>query len=712
MRSRCARSFVASVALGAALATAPAAAEEARRSSASAPVPTLAAGSAPLIAAGTTGVASTWTLRAPDGGWSVGDRVEVQVGPPAASLPKSPCQAGSRVVFGSVPAISVDAGSAGADAAFEKGTCEQDTVVVTFTTAGSGTVRLSSVRYAVGDDVRQGLVAVRATWTDVGLDDVVSPEAMEAAPNARVARRAALVAESRPSIDIGDDGGAGRWRLVPDGLKRWVAEEVVTVEVADAGGACGDGARVGFAAPPTVGSGGPDVDVDVTGPGPGEGCRLVLSLDPSEDTAADPIEITGIRYRTSAGASGGPVSVAATSDRTSVDDDDAANAVLVTAPVSTTTTSGTTPTSTTPPTGVADRDGGSSAGAAVLAVLIVLTLAGMGAVARRLVVVRRPADLATVADRHLGRRRGPALADAGPSARRVSDALGGPDRAEPLLATLLWDSLDLGQPRATPVVVPHAAGTRHDLVLLDPHVKGGRPRRTDVDLDPTGYDATAVAGRLGLDPVDLQTALHEAARVGRFRMLVAAAPGVVALAGSGEPAHAVEAGGRRVASTGVAVPGPRRAFTTALHAVAGVADLRVEGLPAVVAAEHAATDSCLLEVPDGSPFPRWDNAGPLRGVSPRQNEPVRFSGASSGDKTTRVTGWDLSILAAQDVVGSKVYTPPDTVPGDSGAALFDSGRHALGFAVYVTGFGEVIQYSAWVWADQVFRALGIEGPRS
>lgn len=675
--------------------------------------PSITAESTPLVPVDATVEVAAWSLRPPSGGWSGGDRVEIQVGPPNALLPRSPCGTGSALVFDSLPVARADGGRPVVEAAFAKGTCENDTVALTVSKKGSGAVRLSNVRYDVGAGVAPGKVAVRATWVEVGLDDVTSPEPLRATAgsNARVALTATMTAESQPSVEIGAEASAGGWRLVPGPGKRWEAGEVVTIDVGDGALGCSSTGPVGFATTPSAGLDGPAVVATVSGGGPGEGCRLRLAIRPTTQTAARPIEVSGIRYRTTAGAAKGPVRVRATSDRTFVDDDDAANAVLAPAKVRPSTTT----TTTTDP----ERDGRSVVGTVALVVLVVITLGGVALVFRRLLVLAAPGDLSAVADHYLGRHPGPELADAGPASRRVSQQLGGADWAGPVLATLLWDAFmrssryQASPPGAgiAPVVVRHAGGTRHDLVLLDPSFRGRRPRVVEVVMDAKGYAPTVAAERLGVDALVLQEALDEAARVGRFALLLAPFPKTVPVAGSASvSAFSVEADGHKVATTGVSVPGPRLAFTTALHAVTGKASIEVDGHAARVAVEHAATDSCLLEVPEGPPVPEWTHAGPLRALSPRQNEEVRFFGASSGAMTTRVTGWDISILAAQEVVGSKVYTPPDTAPGDSGAALFDAADHVLGFAVYVTGRRELIRYSAWVWADQVFRALGIDGP--
>ncbi|HET7486938.1 MAG TPA: hypothetical protein VFJ85_03355 [Acidimicrobiales bacterium] len=669
-----------------------------------------------LVAAGATSEAAPWTVRPPDSGWTDEERIEIQVGPPGVAVPKGRCGAEAAVVFADVPAVSVAARAPSVKATLARGACADDTLVLTFSGSGKASVELTSISYDVGASVPAGLVSVKAAWVTAGSGDVLSPVSITAMPNARVAGTATLTAvDEPPTIRIGEEGPAASWRLIPGSGKRWERGEVVTVTVADEGGTCGQRARLGFATEPSITRGGPIATVTLVGPGPGSGCELHLALAPTQATAGRPVDVTGIRYVAAAGARAGLVDVEATSNRTIVDSVDAANAELVSATPGPT---GTTPGSSdpTPPPGstttLAGEEGGDGwAGAAVLAALAVALVGGIVVVARRLLVVTRPADLSTFADRHLGRGRGPSPAGAGPAARRVAARLGGPEWADPFLVTLLWDAYVTVRGQRNAVVVRHAGGTRHDLVVFDEN-HPGRPRPSDVRLDPAGYDASDVAERLGLDPIDLKEALLEVAGACPFRTLVAPAPKLVPLAGPAAATGtvpAVEVAGEPIATTGVRIPGETLAYTTALHAVDDRDDFQVDGHAATVTARHAATDSCLLEVPGGTPAAGWDIAGPLR-LGPRLEETVRFFGAASGAATTYVTGWDPDILTIQQIVASKVYTPPDTAPGDSGAALLDSENHVLGFAAYITGIGARTRFSVWVWADQVFRALHIAGP--
>jgi hypothetical protein len=91
--------------------------------------------------------------------------------------------------------------------------------------------------------------------------------------------------------------------------------------------------------------------------------------------------------------------------------------------------------------------------------------------------------------------------------------------------------------------------------------------------------------------------------------------------------------------------------------------------------------------------------------SARQDDHFSFEGITSGVTGAHVIAWEIGILGRDRRRGSRVYTTPETVPGDSGAALVDSADHIVGFATGRSIFGAPIEYSAWVWADHVLHAL-------
>ena len=351
----------------------------------------------------------------------------------------------------------------------------------------------------------------------------------------------------------------------------------------------------------------------------------------------------------------------------------------------------------------------------------------------------RSRTLPEVADALLGTARADALALAGPSAARFAESCGNHSVATPLLATVFWDACVRDQRFPTIlrragaseracsegqlVVVRHAGGTRHDLLVLDPGFTLSHPRATRLDFTPS-FDRPATASPLwrelihtaaepwlSVDDRLVERAVVEVGEAMEFGVIVAAPPRAL-LTHCPSPAWGVGSTDSAVAAATAGAVVVRQdgsvAVTTALHAVKGVASVTVGGRRGRIVSAHEPTDSCLIAL-DDLPVDdaRRGMAGVLQGVSPRQNEHAGFDGIGSGTKGTTVTAWDLSILAVQNYIGSKVYTSPDTVPGDSGAALIDSADQIMGFAVYRSAFGEPIEYSAWVWADQVFGAHAV-----
>jgi len=147
--------------------------------------------------------------------------------------------------------------------------------------------------------------------------------------------------------------------------------------------------------------------------------------------------------------------------------------------------------------------------------------------------------------------------------------------------------------------------------------------------------------------------------------------------------------------------------TAALHALNGFKTAVIKGQTCKVVSEDPISDSCFIEVPKCQIPKMIGTAGPLRGVTPRQYAPVSFEGATSVLKHTIVTGWSPDLPNVLPYSQLKVLTKPDTNPGDSGAALIDQDDHILGFSFYRTGFGALIEFATWIWADSVFQAHGL-----
>jgi hypothetical protein len=361
---------------------------------------------------------------------------------------------------------------------------------------------------------------------------------------------------------------------------------------------------------------------------------------------------------------------------------------------------------------------------------------------------------------------GSRLADSGPASRLIADAAPGVELAERVLASLFWwcktqtaefeaDSRGYGgSPRQRQIIVNHADGTRHDLLLLAPSVPEpfaatvsgpvytrfsvaqGRPQTISAVALAEGERLRGMLTRSGIasDAPTAVRAVGELAQAADFRLVVAQQPDEMA---TGElpaeaptavqaavrsfaapaPALAVTVSGdpRPLATVGVigTDEGGRLLAVTAMHATAvaeaGTATILAGGQPAGIVGQNVLTDSCLLSVSCRASS-ATGRAGPL-GFAPQEHRAATFEGAASGRKQTMIRGYDLSVLTASPYLSSKVYTDADTVPGDSGAALVDHEDHLVGFAVSRTTFDAPFSFSSWVWAWQVLSAHGLSGPR-
>jgi hypothetical protein len=339
-----------------------------------------------------------------------------------------------------------------------------------------------------------------------------------------------------------------------------------------------------------------------------------------------------------------------------------------------------------------------------------------------------------LADHYLGADAGAPLSLAGPGCEWLRGAIGDDRRADPLIATLYWRAL-IASPgfartlaamgastgaidRPDVLVVSHAGGTRHDLVVLDADFAGDEPSRGVVDATPEelsrAWESVAEGRRLRgavrtWPTKRLTQVVGEAARFEEFRLVVVRKPEVV-LTGCPSPAWAVGVDHEAPTSTVGAVVADasgRRGVTVADHAVRGREKVAVNGSIGTVVSSDAISDSSFVEV-DVAGSGGFDGAkGPLSGVSPRQMEVVHFDGMRSGPTTTRVVGWDPTILTMDSYIQNKIVTDPITVQGDSGAALVDAEGHILGFAFYTTGLNAQPAHSGWIWADSVYRAHGL-----
>jgi hypothetical protein len=326
--------------------------------------------------------------------------------------------------------------------------------------------------------------------------------------------------------------------------------------------------------------------------------------------------------------------------------------------------------------------------------------------------------------------------------------------ARQTLATLFWwcyvrtSQFQLSLPHTRPedrheIVVSHANGQNYDLLVLipgirEPYTVGVAPTATTSSRSSPLADQIRVVAEeqvsqlrgmlkdAGIDASreNVVSAMTELAMFATFQVVFAAEPELTATEFSAvdrvvtrslvapAPARTIAVAGDSplVATAGVigAVVRPDCVFViTANHAVKSATvqgrKLLVSGAAAKVAACRELTDSCLLTVACEAEKGR---ARILNSV-PAEHRPASFDGAASGHKQTMIRGYDLSVLDSNPYLSSKVYTDPDTIPGDSGAALIDSDGRIVGFAVSRTALGAALEFSTWSWACQVLDAYGL-----
>jgi len=347
-------------------------------------------------------------------------------------------------------------------------------------------------------------------------------------------------------------------------------------------------------------------------------------------------------------------------------------------------------------------------------------------------------DLAALMNRLLGSRPQESLSSSGPVSTIVARSIPQYD-AEPFLASMFWHRFVQSSfyrelvtrfrasSHANLVVVGHADATRYDLLLLDIDYRGepqaerldnadAAIRNTPADSQMIGRVLRRAGSPSNLAPSLISASVNELAANREFGVAIAQAPEQLSTF-SVSPALALKNGKQEsVATIGVVAirDSGRVVATTANHAVESqVKRLTVDGASLAILGRHPNSDSCLLAIPGYSieGLNRFGMAGPLRGVPPRTSSPASFDGAVSGLISTTVTGFDLSVIDPQVDEMSKVYTTPDTAPGDSGAALIDSDDHVIGFAYRRSRYAipQQLQFSAWVWAEQVCVAHGLFG---
>jgi hypothetical protein len=355
------------------------------------------------------------------------------------------------------------------------------------------------------------------------------------------------------------------------------------------------------------------------------------------------------------------------------------------------------------------------------------------------------------ADEFLGEDPGIDMAEAGPACADLASRLPDHKVASSLIATIVWDVFSrtftfdetVGKVTGSQgsrhefFVVRHplfGGRPRHDLLVLDSTMRDLKPQTTSIPRDRQNWIAEGLEYRArdrsaSIDyPIDdLARVIEEAISVQPFGIIVAEPPPTIRLSertfAVPSPPLAVrrEEDSERYGSAGVVARSTygTLVLTTALHAlrkdddeaIPDATEVWLGQAPGAVAASHEITDSAIL-IPDnpeeldvsGSRSLR----GLLRGMPPREHERMTFDGVSSGEEHPYVTAWSPDILTVTRYSQAKVLTTPDTVPGDSGSALFDEADNLVGFSFERSAFNARPEYSSWIWADSVISFHGLE----
>lgn len=336
----------------------------------------------------------------------------------------------------------------------------------------------------------------------------------------------------------------------------------------------------------------------------------------------------------------------------------------------------------------------------------------------------------------IGLQRSPSLRFTSASAEAFEGRTVNESHIEPTIATVVWEILaespaysrTLLAAGASPEVAARARGRTivvvhgvmyaesYDLLVLDPERPRGMITSAAVDASVdelergwqrwqslhAGEPITELVGP-DLAPVALNTK--------PFVVVVAPAPSWEPMTAPSPPwGVAVGAGANAASTAGVmAVDGTGRAgVTIARHAITPVfgTPVWVNGMAGTLVSEDQDTDSSFVELPHlaGQALPPLMA---LCGESPGTNERVSFSGFATKPypKQTVVNGWDFSVIYLRPHRSPRVYTPPVTMEGDSGAALVSERRgYLLGFSSYRTGLDEATPASEWAWSASVCMA--------
>jgi hypothetical protein len=346
--------------------------------------------------------------------------------------------------------------------------------------------------------------------------------------------------------------------------------------------------------------------------------------------------------------------------------------------------------------------------------------------------------MSALMDELLGSDIGPPLAEVGPASARLAEVVAPLGSEESFLAGVFWWLFTYSEAyeyvarrlrasrKARPVVVSHADGTRFDLLLLDPRrgdrsaavwLKGDETHARFVPSALPRERLSTLAHRSGLgDSLGSETLLRSAEELAAssgFGVAIVNTPREIPTCAL-SPAVPLQSADNSPAATlgSILTDVDVEAVDTCLATTANHAldqrqnALTINGVLLDVVRRHNASDSCLLRVNRSILDGRRQNGlkGPLTGITPNLYRPAHFDGAASGIKRTKITSFDTAIVDPQADEMCRVYTEADTARGDSGAALIDEDDYIVGFAWRLSRYDSPVQYSSWVWAEQVYMA--------
>ncbi|SMC64453.1 hypothetical protein [Kibdelosporangium aridum] len=117
---------------------------------------------------------------------------------------------------------------------------------------------------------------------------------------------------------------------------------------------------------------------------------------------------------------------------------------------------------------------------------------------------------------------------------------------------------------------------------------------------------------------------------------------------------------------------------------------------------------CLIRFDQTPSIAVADNfAGFYDGEVPRDFQKVRFHRLDGECVHTKVISTDMDAYDPDPSGRVRSYTDPVTIPSDSGVALLDESDVGVGFAYKRTKRNAYVQFSSWIWAQQVVTELGI-----